>query len=104
MARKNSGENETGRLRQQRYRQRLMLKGQPEVAELDTAVAAGLAQLVLDAETGIKFSSVKSIIDRAVLSALDDLEIRGYDRPIAARYLRKRLTWLKNGLLRGMVQ
>lgn len=98
MPRKISGTNEQGRLRQQRYRARLAAKREPEVAELDTAAAVAIAQLVVDLEAGVADAGSKEILARLLEAAVADLKIRGFSGRASGPLLHRRLTWLKEGV------
>ncbi|MEY9198418.1 hypothetical protein ABIA16_003534 [Sinorhizobium fredii] len=98
MPRKATGKNAQGRLRQQRYRARLAEKREPEVAELDTAAAVAVAQLVVDLEAGLAASGSKDILNRILQSAVADLKSRGFSSRASGPLLHRRLTWLKEVL------
>ncbi|PDS34397.1 hypothetical protein CO665_30655 [Rhizobium anhuiense] len=95
MPRHATGRNEKGRLRQQRYRSRLAVIGEPEVAELDTAAAVAVARLVIELERGKAVGGSKDLLDNLLLSAVEALKSRGYNGRSAGRLMYRRLTWLK---------
>lgn len=114
MPRKATGKNELGRMRQQRYRARLAVRREPEVADLDTALAVSIAGLVneLEAWTKNKASAAeatdtdkpkapalsKAMLERVVLAAVDHLRSTGYNGERAGKLMYRRLTWLREGL------
>ncbi|NEK19935.1 hypothetical protein [Rhizobium leguminosarum] len=95
MPRHASGRNEQQRLRQQRYRSKLKAVAEPEVAELDTAAAMAVARLVVDLERGTAVSGSKDLLDKLLLSAIDNLKRQGYNGRAAGRLMHRRLVWLK---------
>lgn len=95
MPRHATGRNEKQRQRQQRYRSRLNAVAEPETAELDTAAAMAVAKLVIDLEQGKAVSGAKELLDKLLLSAVDDLKNRGYNGRSAGRLMHRRLVWLK---------
>ncbi|TAY50962.1 hypothetical protein [Rhizobium leguminosarum] len=95
MPRHATGRNEKQRLRQQRYRSRLAVLGEPEVAELDTAAAVAVARLVIDLEQGKAVSGSRDLLDTLLRSAVDSLKSQGYNGRAAGRLMHRRLTWLK---------
>lgn len=98
MPRKASGLNEAGRLRQQRYRQRLAIKGEPEVSELDTAAAIAIAEMLnLLEDRDAKFS-IKGLINRGLTSGAAALTAKGYNQAASVRLLNRRLSALKLGI------
>ncbi|TAW65407.1 hypothetical protein ELI15_14025 [Rhizobium ruizarguesonis] len=95
MPRKSSGQREGQRKRQERYRQRLAEKREPEVAELDTAVAAALARLVLSLEAKTAVVGSKAVLDQAIVDAVAHLRSAGFSGKASGRLLYRRLVWLK---------
>ncbi|MGO4566086.1 hypothetical protein AB4Z52_13645 [Rhizobium sp. 2YAF20] len=95
MPRKTTGKNEKGRLRQQRYRDRLSMKREPEVQELDTAVAAALSRLVIALENKTAVTGAKAVLDQAIIDAVDHLRKMGYSGKASGRLLYRRIVWLK---------
>ncbi|MGO7583396.1 hypothetical protein ACC797_17515 [Rhizobium ruizarguesonis] len=95
MPRKSTGKNEKGRLRQERYRQRLSEKREPEVAELDTAVAAAFARLVISLEAKTAVEGSKAVLDQAIVDAVDHLRFAGYSGKASGPLLYRRLVWLR---------
>ncbi|WP_105433032.1 hypothetical protein [Neorhizobium sp. T6_25] len=95
MPRKASGKREQQRLRQKRYRASLVAKREPEVAELDTAVAAAVARLVVALEDKTVATGAKSVLDKTMIDAVDHLKTLGYSGRSAGKLLYRRLTWLK---------
>lgn len=98
MPRQVSGKNEGARIRQQRYRARLAAKREPEVAELDTAAATAIAQLVVDLETNSVTGGAKETLTRLLQAAVADLKSKGYSAPLSGRLMHRRLTWLKEAI------
>lgn len=98
MPRTATGRKEAQRLRQQRYRERLASKCEPEVQELDTAIAVALARLVVELETGKGIAGSRALLDNLLLFAIEVLKRRGYSGRAAGRLMHRRLTWLKAGL------
>ncbi|UFW65815.1 hypothetical protein RlegWSM1455_07270 [Rhizobium laguerreae] len=95
MPRKTTGKNEKARLRQQRYRQRLSERREPEVAELDTAVAAAIARLVIALEEKKAAPGSKAVLDQAIVDAVDHLRKAGFGGKASGTLLYRRLVWLK---------
>jgi hypothetical protein len=95
MPRKASGKREAQRQRQQRYRERLASRREPEVGELDTAVAAAMARLVLSLEAKNAVEGAKSVLDQAIVDAVDHLRSAGFSGKASGRLLYRRLVWLK---------
>lgn len=95
MARLISGKHEKQRARQARYRNRLEITGQPEVAAVDTAAAMALAKLAQAIDDGK--GSEKSIKLFEQLRGLAGIFLRdsGYDREISDRLVNNRIVWLK---------
>lgn len=82
--------DEIHREEQRRYRARLRADRRPEVAQVDTAVTAGVHALLRRAVSGPRgASAAASDIVRDALLALVGM---GYDPREAARCLRRRLT------------
>jgi hypothetical protein len=97
MPRKSSGLREPQRLRQQRYRQRLAIKAEPEVAELDTAAAIAIARMVhmIGEDRAV---SVKTLIDGGLTAGVSNLIEKGYARSASIRLLQRRISSLKMAL------
>ena len=75
---------------QRRYRERLRADRKPEVAQVDTAVTAGVHALLRRAVMGSRGSGeAAAAIVRDAITALIGM---GYDHKEAARILRRRLT------------
>ncbi|MBX9455464.1 MAG: hypothetical protein KL863_05245 [Rhizobium sp.] len=102
MPRKASGLNEAGRLRQQRYRQRLAMKGEPEVSELDKAAAIAIAEILTLLDHRESRMSVKELINRGLTSGTAALIAKGYNKNSSIRLLNRRLTALRLGLAGGV--
>ena len=98
MPRKASGLNESGRIRQQRYRQRLALKAVPEVAVIDTAAAVAVAEMLTILSFREGKVSIKDLINRGLTAGVTTLKAKGHDGPACVRLLNRRISSLRLGL------
>ena len=123
MPRKSSGRKEAQRQRQEKYRERLAVKGEAETGDLDTALAASIAafvnglEAVQDRLKANEVDQAQAILDRAELRRSKELmdfllnagvEFLGsqkledgrqkYSTSASRRLMRRRLVWLKESL------
>lgn len=90
MPRKIKTLDEMHREEQRRYRQRLRADRKPEVAQVDTAVTAGVHALLRRSIIGSRASG--EVASAIVRDACRMLVGMGYDHKEAARLLRRRLS------------
>jgi hypothetical protein len=97
MPRKSSGLREAQRLRQQRYRQKLSMKAEPEVGDLDTAAAIAIARMVqlVSERNG---HTPQRLMNLALTSGVNYLNDKGFARQASHRLLLRRISGLKMGL------
>lgn len=90
MPRKRTIANEQGRKRQERYRAKLEASHTPEVAELDTALAVGLASLLLSPTAEVP----RETILKVSLAAVDHLRSSGFNGKLSGPLIHRRLNAL----------
>lgn len=98
MPRKATGKHEAQRLRQQRYRQRLAVRAEPEVSAIDTALSVAVAEMLTLIDGRDPKPSIKDLINRSLTAGIASLKDKGFSGPASERLLKRRISALRLGI------